>query len=452
MLLAASLAVSLVAAWRSGSAEYRPHWAAGAALFAPLAAAGLEFFWMPGAVMGVYPWALQVMAVAALMMILATRFARSDGEDRRRMAYATLSCLALIALALFLVLTDAALTVALAALIPAAAWLDRRFSLPEMGWFIQAGVAAIGWRLAVDPGLVWAVEQADLWEAVLAYAGAAGAMGAGLWLLAGSGRRAALVFLESGAAAALALLANVLIARWLTRDGTGEWMMSHWAMTLNALPWLILCLTQLYRMSLGGVLRWLRIAIASVAGAIALTGIAAAVFPLNPLAGAMAPGPEGLVHGPLILDTLLAAYGLPAAILILSPLRLMHLPRWVRWPLTGMGAGLAALYVALEIRRFWQGDDLSVPGVSQPELYTYTVAMMVVGAGLLYQSIARRSTILRRVALGVIGVTIAKVFLIDASGLTGLTRVFSFLLLGLALIALAWLDRWAADRAERRAS
>lgn len=50
--------------------------------------------------------------------------------------------------------------------------------------------------------------------------------------------------------------------------------------------------------------------------------------------------------------------------------------------------------------------------------------------------------------MAVIALTIAKVFLIDASGLTGLTRVFSFLALGLSLAALAWLNRWAAGRQE----
>jgi uncharacterized membrane protein len=48
--------------------------------------------------------------------------------------------------------------------------------------------------------------------------------------------------------------------------------------------------------------------------------------------------------------------------------------------------------------------------------------------------------------MGVIGLTVAKVFLIDASGLSGLTRVFSFLALGLSLAGLAWLNRWAALR------
>ena len=74
------------------------------------------------------------------------------------------------------------------------------------------------------------------------------------------------------------------------------------------------------------------------------------------------------------------------------------------------------------------------------------VALMLVGAALLYQAIARRSQGLRRIAMAVIALTIAKVFLIDASGLTGLTRVFSFLALGLSLAGLAWLNRWAAGQ------
>ena len=47
----------------------------------------------------------------------------------------------------------------------------------------------------------------------------------------------------------------------------------------------------------------------------------------------------------------------------------------------------------------------------------------------------------------VIALAIAKVFLFDISGPTGLLRVFSFLALGLALAGLAWLNRWTANRA-----
>ena len=53
---------------------------------------------------------------------------------------------------------------------------------------------------------------------------------------------------------------------------------------------------------------------------------------------------------------------------------------------------------------------------------------------------------IRKAGLVVIGLSVAKVFLIDVTDLDGLTRVFSLLVLGLALAALAWLNRWAQDR------
>ncbi len=445
LLLGLAVAVSAVAAWAGGGAgRLKPFWGAGAALVAPLAALVLELFWAPALVVGAYPWALHVIALAAMMVMLAAAFARADGEDLRRAAYATLSALSLIALALFLITTKGALTLALSALVVVAAWLDRRFRLPEMGWFIQAGVIALSWRLVVDPGLIWAVETAALWEAVASYGGAAAAMVVALFLLSGLERRTARVFLESAGAAYAALFANVLITRWLTDDG-GERVIAHWALTLNAVPWLVLMLTQFYRMQLGGALRWLRWAIAGLAAVIGFGGLLAAVLPANPLFGFQG-GMNDLIQGPLLFDTLLVAYGAPGLLFLLAVSRLGHLNRLLRGTLVTIGAALVALYAGLEIRRFWHGPDISLPGVTQPELYSYTIALMAVGAALLYQAIARRSQGLRRIAMGVIAVTVAKVFLIDISGLTGLTRVFSFLALGLSLAGLALLNRWAAAR------
>ena len=445
LLLGGATGLSLLAAWRSGRGDHRAIWAAGAALLAPLTAVGLELFWRPSEVVGAYPWALHVIGLAVLLTLMAVRFAQADRPDMRRAAYMALSVLSLIALALFLIATKGALTLALAALVVVAALLDRRFRLPEMGWFVQAAVTGLGYRLIVDPGLPWAVADAALWEVIAAYGGAVLAMAGALRLMGGPERRVATVFLESGAAAGVALLANVLITRWLTHGETGAWMLSHWGATLNAMPWLILMLVQLYRLPLGGALRWLRMALATVAGLLAAAGIGAAVVPLNPMV-ALTAGREGHVFGPYVLDTLLVAYGLPGLLILATLPRLAALAPWLRRGLGAIGTALAALWLALEIRRFWRGDDLSVPGVSQPELYSYTIALLVLGAALLYQAIARRSTDLRRAAMAVIALTVAKVFLLDAAGLSGLTRVASFVGLGLALAGIAWLNRWAAAR------
>mgnify|MGYP003507580260 CR=1 FL=1 len=443
VLLLMAVAGSAAAAWRSfRDDEYKPHWAAAAALLAPVSALILELLWQPAVVAGAYPWALHIIALAAMMAVLAERFARQDGEDRRRTAYMTLSALSLIALALFLVTTKGALTVALSVLIVVAAALDRRFRLPEMGWFIQAGVLVLGWRLIADPGLTWAFD-APVWEVALAFLAAIAAMAMALRLLAPLVRQGAAVFLESGLAAHAAIFANVLILRWIDSRFGGDYPLSHWSLALNAMPWIVLMLVQLYRMQLGGWMMYVRGAIAGVAALVGFLGLGAAAVTANPL---YAYGAGGLVRGPLVLDTLLAAYAIPALVLLIAQTRLGRVAFWIRPALTGIGAALAVLYIGLEIRRFWRGDDLSGYWVTQPELYSYTIAMMLAGAALLYQAIARRSAPLRRIAMAVIALTVAKVFLIDASGLSGLMRVFSFLALGLSLAALAWLNRWAAGR------
>ncbi len=452
LLLALAALMTLGAAVRAGTlgAPFRRWMTLGAAVFAPLAAGALELWWRPALSLGAYPWALHVLALAALMTALALQAARADGADRARAALYTLSALTLIAFAFAIAFSGAALTLALAALAVFAAGLDRRFRMVEMGWFLQAATVVLGYRLTVDPGLFWAVDLASLPEAVLATAGVAAALYAALRLLPDrSGPRAQVALvLESGALAALAVAADVLLLRALTGgpDGhTDDWYLTHWGLSLLALPWLVSAFVQLYRSAGGGAFARVRTGLAALAAVLWAFGMALALTVLSPVVPLVGPA-EARVYGPPVLDTLLVAYGLPALILF-AGVRLVPIPwRFLRRLVLGAGFALLAVYVVFEIRRFWQGDDLSVIGVVQGELYSYTVALMALGAGLLYQAIARGSTELRRVAMAVIGVTIAKVFLWDAAGLTGLTRVASFVGLGLALAALAWLNRWAAGQ------
>ncbi|MEO6300770.1 MAG: DUF2339 domain-containing protein [Paracoccaceae bacterium] len=421
-----------------------------AVLVAPATIAALELTWFPATVMGAYPWALHPMMLAAALVALATRFAQSDGADHRRMAYATLSALSLIALSLFLLTSATALTLALAVLILAAAWLDKRYDLREMGLFIQIATAVLSYRLLVDPGLDWAM-QASIATVLAAFGGVIVAEVAALYILATRDRILTRGVLESAAMALAAVLANVLLSRWLVPfvSFSGYSAMDYnYAASLNAMPWLVLMLTQLYRAKLGGPLRRLRQVIAVFAGLLAAGGLLIAAVVLNPLLASYPDGVGALVVGPMVLDTLALAYALPGLIMLIAAWRFGP-PRWITLGLIVTGGALLALYAGLEIRRFWQGDWLGKPGVSQYELYSYTIALMLVGAALLYQAIARRSALLRRIGMTVIAITVAKVFLIDASGLTGLTRVFSFLGLGLSLAGLAWLNRWAGQVSQK---
>ncbi len=415
-----------------------------AVLVAPVAVAVLELFWAPALVLGPWMWALHPMVLAAGMVALAARFARSDGDDHRRMAYATLSALSLIALSLFLLTSATALTLALAVLLVAAAWLDRRYVLREMGLFIQIAVAVLSYRLLIDPGIDWAMEG-PLAQVLLAFVGTIAAQIAAYRLLLGKDRVMTSGVLESAAMALAAVLANVLLTRWLVPDlNTSATLEVNYIASLNAMPWLVVMLTQAYRAQLGGVFTRLRQVLAVIAGLMAAAGLAWSAISLNPLFTYYEDDIGAKVIGPMLLDTLALAYALPGLMMLIAAWRLSF-PRQLRLGLVAVGTAFLALYAGLEIRRFWQGDWLGRPGVTQYELYSYTIALMLVGAALLYQAIARRSTTLRRIGMAVIALTIAKVFLIDAAGLTGLTRVFSFLGLGLSLAGLAWLNRWAGQ-------
>lgn len=439
-LFAQAVGLSTLAAWRSlrGPAHPVP-WAGAAALFAPLAGLALEVSLTPALRIGEWPWALHALTLAALMTLLAERFARADGAPGLRTALAVISALAALAFAFGVLLTSAALTLALGATVVAAAALDRRLNLPQLGLYVVAGVLGIGYRLGLDPGLDWAM-RAPILEMLAAYGGTTLLLLAALALL--PERPRARVFLESAAWAAggmtLSLLLYHLIATFAeTSQGT------HWSLGLQGTIWAVLALAQLERLKLQGPLQALRIALATVFGLTGLGFLAAAAGPANPLLDLLD------ILGPVGLNTLMPAYLLPATLIGIGAWRLTHLPMALRLGLGALGAAGATLWAGLAIRHGWRGSAGMIfeTGTSQPELYSYTVAILALGAVIFYQALARRSDLLRRVGTAVIALAVAKVFLVDASGLSGLARVLSFLLLGLALAALAWLNRWAESRA-----
>jgi uncharacterized membrane protein len=96
------------------------------------------------------------------------------------------------------------------------------------------------------------------------------------------------------------------------------------------------------------------------------------------------------------------------------------------------------VWVSLNVRQFFQGGYLDSNIASNAEIYTYSVAWLLLGIGLLITGTLQHDKTLRIASLIVMILTVGKVFLYDAAALTGLYRVFSFLLLGLILIGLSW--------------
>lgn len=171
-LFGMGLLLTLIAAWRSLRCAHHPlAWAGFSTLIAPLTGLALELSWQPAQSIGAWPWALHALGLAALLTLLAERYGHRDGADRLRPALAGIAALASLAFACTVLLTSAALTLALATTVLAAAALDRRFQLPPMEYYILAGVVALGYRLGFDPGLDWAT-SAPVFEMLTAYGGA----------------------------------------------------------------------------------------------------------------------------------------------------------------------------------------------------------------------------------------------------------------------------------------
>ena len=436
--------LSVLAAWRSmQSKAFSVIWTGAAAIYAPMMAIALEIGWHPSEVIGAYPWALHAIALSVLMVVLAERFARLDGDNRMRPALVTLSALSCMTFACVIVLSSAALTVALVAMIVVAAALDRKFNLPPMSWFIWAGVFTVTVRLVLNPGLDWA-NTAPLAEMALVYAAATGGFLSGWIMLKPMRRPVAKLLLESAAWATAGILLSLLLLRWLEGFGEGGAKDSHWGLGLLSVIWLLLAYAQVQRFELSGKLNYVRYALAVFFAGHGLVRLAQALSDANPLLSPL----SDPVLGPPVLNTLVVAYLLPALAIAFSAWRITAMPVRLKQASYALAGALSAVWLGLAIRHLWQGAERMFEGngVTQAELYTYTMVLLTIGAALFYQSLARQSDVMRKAGLIVIGLAVAKVFLIDIAGLGGLIRVFSLLALGLALAGLAWLNRWAKLR------
>jgi uncharacterized membrane protein len=144
-----------------------------------------------------------------------------------------------------------------------------------------------------------------------------------------------------------------------------------------------------------------------------------------------------------VFNRLLVAYALPAVMLLLTAERMPSLPGPAGalpargLALLGLLAGFA--YFTLAVRQAVHGADLSIGPVTDAEQYGYSAAWTLYGIGLLLLGTWKRSQMLRYASAVVVLLTVLKVFLVDASDLTGLYRVASFLGLGLTLIGIGYL-------------
>lgn len=152
-----------------------------------------------------------------------------------------------------------------------------------------------------------------------------------------------------------------------------------------------------------------------------------------------------LLHDPLwaaqavgdwpVANLLLPAFGLPFLAIGLVERRNEVLKR----PADILRMLLIALFALASERQMFVGSVLTVPGLGEAEDILRSVLALGLALGFLLWGIRTQAHDWRIASLLLMLCAVAKVFLLDASGLSGLLRIGSFLALGFSLIGIGWL-------------
>ncbi len=390
------------------------------------------------------PWAGLALLLAFVSLFAARRLVeqRASRDEaagapplNAALAVYALGAIAAVTLAMTMQLREAWLTVALAAQLPAIAWVNQRLPLRglRIGALVLAGAVLL--RLILNQTLL-----------------AGTPVGAPLvnWLLYGYGLPAIcfwlasrgfrhekddllVAVLEGGALFFTVLLVSFEIRSFFNAGDLTAGSYSFVEQATQGLSWAGLATACLF---LHGrhprpVLLW---------GSRLLGLVTIGHGLLGPL-GLSNPLLKGVEVGDWPVFNLMGlAYLLPAMIAALH----MALARrqgeiWMA-RLAGLAVlGLVFVDITLEVRHAFHGTRLDLGPTPDAEWYAYSLAWLVYGAGLLAAGLAFHQKALRYASLAVIFLVVGKVFLFDMAALTGFYRALSFIGLGGCLLGIGYL-------------
>lgn len=381
-----------------------------------------------------FGWAAVAIALAAANVFAASRLRTHSDAMPFTIGVGAFAAAAVAAITLgaAMALQEAWLTVALSLQLPALAWIGNRLGLKVLRPVAMVIAAAVLVRLVLNPELMqYHVGGVPVLNWILYGYGipAVAFFCAGRWF-----RRSAddslVAILEAGTLLFATLLVslelhNVLVGP-IAKSGDGLIEPS-----LRTIAWLVMAIGIARNAHLESrpIFVWGR---NTLAGAAVFQIVVIQVLQINPLWSGEAVGTLP------ILNDLLLAYGIPAALILLFTRTALRQPGLVQagWIL---GFVLVFIDITLEVRHHFQGPVLSHWGVSDAEWYAYSAAWLGLSGVLLALGIRAQSAALRYGSLGVLVLTVGKVFLFDMAALTGLYRAGSFVGLGLCLIAVGYL-------------
>jgi len=338
-----------------------------------------------------------------------------------------------LALALTLSLEKGWLTVGLALMAPAIAWVAEKRPLPLLRWIAAAAAVLVLARIVWEPRIVGDDLGTTPFFNWLLYGYGVPALS--FWT-AGYLLRQRADDVPSRTLDAAAILFTVLFAVLQIRHAMNGGDIYAEAGGLGELA-LHVCVG--LAMAIG--LELLRGRTRNVVHDAAALIVAALTFGVGMigLLGAENPRLTGAPMGGVFLNLILLGYGIPAGLAIALALIARNTrPMLYRAAATGASVLLALAYLTLEIMRLYHGPQLVGP-VSDPENYTFSAAWLAFGVVLLVVGLLLDSKPARLASAAVILLTTAKVFLIDLAGLTGIWRALSFIGLGLVLVGIGYL-------------
>lgn len=382
-------------------------------------------------------WAGLAAILGLPLLAAAERVARRQGAEGPNAALAAyaVGIVACVSLALTMALTEAWLSVALALQLPALAWVDGRLPGTHLRKvaFVVAAVVLV--RLALNPdvlhyplggvpGLNWIAYGYGV--PAVAFLVAARRFGGGV-------ADRLVLLLQAGALAFAVVLIGAEIRTLVNEEGLRAARYSLLEQGLQSSAWLAVAIA-LYA-GRGDpphpVAEWGW----RVLGGLAAAHIVVLQLAVNPLWRWAEVGALPLANA------LLPAYLVPGLLAGLFA-RLARRRGEHRFLVAAGMSGLMLLtfvWLSLEVRRHFHGGILAGESASQAEVYAYSLAWLFHAGALLAAGLRLGNRMLRLGSLVVVLATVAKVFVIDAAGLSGLYRAVSFFGLGLCLVGVGYL-------------
>ncbi|MCY0095791.1 DUF2339 domain-containing protein [Hoeflea ulvae] len=378
---------------------------------------------------------LAALALAALMVGLTETFCRARPDDWSAPAPAWLAvgAVALAGLAVAILLTRQWMPVGFAVTAAGACQIHGKRPVPALGWLAVAlamlASAGLYFNAPFAADAIGTTPLFNLLIVIIALPAALLVWG-GLALRRSGGRRPGELVIAFGLALAALFVALELRHFIAGGDIVGApfGLIDMATQSMAALGFSI-GLQLASRRSDAGVFRLASLGVGALGILAMVLGL---VVAFNPFFTNAALG-QGRVF-----NLLLPGYLLPGLLAGLTGyLASASRPNWYRIGYGATGAVLLFIYVSLMVRHGFQGEKVGFfRTTSDAEIWSYSVAWLLMGGCVLALGLIFRSVPLRAASAAVILLTVAKVFLIDMSALTGALRAFSFIGLGLSLMVI----------------